>query len=83
VRSSATPRRRYAVRDLRPETRRYIPGIVMRAVAVTVVWGVALLAGMRSNVQGSLEMAAYGTIILFTLAIVVQLLVLMLFEHHS
>jgi len=71
------------MRELGPETRRYIPGIVMRAVAVTVVWGVALLAGMRSNVQGSLEMAAYGTIILFTLAIVVQLLVLMLFERRS
>ena len=65
----------------RAETRRYIPGIVLRAVAVTVIWGGALLAGMRSNVQGSLEMAAYGTLILLTVAIVVQLLVLMLFER--
>jgi len=64
-------------------TRRYIPGIVMRAVAVTVLWGFALLAGMRSNVQGSLEIAAYGTLILFTLAIVVQLLVLMAIERLS
>ena len=65
------------------DTRRHIPGIVMRAVAVTVLWDFALLAGMRSNVQGSLEIAAYGTIILFTLAIVVQLLVLMAFEHFE
>jgi hypothetical protein len=64
------------------DTRRYIPGIVMRAVAVTALWGFALLAGMRSNVQGSLEVAAYGTIILFTLAIVVQLLVLMWFQRR-
>lgn len=68
------------MRDLRAETWRRIPGIVMRAVAVTILWGFALLAGMRSNVQGSLEIAAYGTIILFTLAIIVQLLVLMGFE---
>jgi hypothetical protein len=68
------------VRDQGPDTRRHIPGIVLRAVAVTVLWGFALLAGMRSNVQGSLEMAAYGTLILFTLAIVVQLLILMWFE---
>ena len=65
------------------ETRHYLPGIVLRTVAVTVIWGAALLAGMRSNVQGSLEVAAYGTVILFTLAIVVQLLVLMLFERLS
>lgn len=64
-----------------PDTRRHIPGIVMRAVAVSVLWAGALLAGMRSNVQGSLEMAAYGTVILFTLAIVVQLVVLMLLER--
>ena len=68
---------------MKPDARRHIPGIVMRAVAVTVLWGFALLAGMRSNVQGSLEMAAYGAVILFTLAIVVQLLVLMVFERLS
>jgi hypothetical protein len=65
-----------------PETRRYIPGIVLRAVALTVMWGGLMLAGMRSNVQGSLELAAYGTLILFSLAVIVQLLVLMWFQRR-
>jgi FtsH-binding integral membrane protein len=56
--------------------------IVANAVFLVVAWGVFVLAGARSNVQGALENAAYGTIILFFVAIVVQLLVVMWFERR-
>jgi hypothetical protein len=56
--------------------------IVANAVLLVLAWGTVVLAGARSNVQGALETAAYGTIILFFTTIVVQLLVVMWFERR-
>ena len=56
--------------------------IVANAVLLVVAWGTVVLGGARSNVQGALENAAYGTIILFFVAIIVQLLVVMWFERR-
>ena len=57
--------------------------IVANAVLLVLAWGTVVLAGARSNVQGALENAAYGTIILFFVAIIVQLLVVMWFERRA
>ena len=57
--------------------------IVANATALVVAYGAVVLAGARSNVQGALERAAYGAIILFFVAVVVQLLVLIWFERRA
>lgn len=57
--------------------------VVVNATALVVAYGAVTLGGARSNVQGALERAAYGSIILFVVAIVAQLLVLMWFERRA
>lgn len=63
-----------------------VPGrgwlIIANAVALTVAYGAVVLGGARSNVQGALERAAYGAIVLFVVAIVAQLLVLIWLERR-
>ena len=71
-----------------PEPRRAITArrgwlIVLNATALVLVYGTVVIGGARSNVQGALERAAYGTIILFFAAVVVQLLVLIWFERRG
>jgi hypothetical protein len=57
--------------------------VVVNATALVVAYSAVTLGGARSNVQGALERAAYGSIILFVVAIVAQLLVLMWFERRA
>ncbi len=56
--------------------------IVANAVLLVLAWGAIVLGGARSNVQGALEVAAFGTIILLVLAILVQLLIVAWFEQR-
>jgi hypothetical protein len=57
--------------------------VVANAVLLVLAWGAIVLGGARSNVQGALELAAYGTIILFVVAILVQLLIVTWFEGRG
>ncbi len=57
--------------------------MVVNATALVVAYGAVVLGGARSNVQGALERAAYGSIVLFLVAVVAQLLVLMWFERRA
>ena len=57
--------------------------IVANATALVVAYGAIVLGGARSNVQGALERAAYGSIVLVFVAVVAQLLVLIWFERRT
>ena len=57
--------------------------VVLNATALVIAYGAVVLGGARSNVQGALERAAYGSIVLFLVAVVAQLLVLMWFERRA
>jgi hypothetical protein len=56
--------------------------IVANAVLLVLAWGAIVIGGARSNVQGALELAAYGTIILFVVAILVHLPIVTWFEQR-
>jgi hypothetical protein len=56
--------------------------MVANTMLLVLAWGAVVIGGARSNVQGALELAAYGTIILFLVSIVVQLLIVMWFERR-
>jgi hypothetical protein len=60
----------------RPLTARHGALIVTNATVLVVAYGAVVLGGARSNIQGALERAAYGSIVLFVVAIVAQLGVL-------
>ena len=57
--------------------------VVANATALVIAYGAIVLGGARSNVQGALERAAYGSIVLFLVAVIAQLLVLMWFERRA
>jgi hypothetical protein len=57
--------------------------VVLNATALVIAYGAVVLGGARSNVQGALERAAYGSIVLFLVAVVAQLLVLMWLERRA
>lgn len=64
-------------------TRRRLVLVLANAIALVVLYGSVVIAGARSNVQGALETAAFGTLILFWLAIFAQLGVLVWLERHQ
>lgn len=67
--------------DRRPAlTRRRLVVVLANAVALVALYGSVVIGGARSNVQGAIEMAAFGTLILFWLAILTQLGVLVWLE---
>ena len=57
--------------------------LVLNATALVIAYGAVVLGGARSNVQGALERAAYGSIVLFLVAVIAQLLVLMWLERRA
>ena len=67
----------------RPLTTRQLKLVVANAVLLVLAWGVIVLAGMRANIQGNLEIAAYGTLILFFGALFVQLALITWLERRS
>jgi hypothetical protein len=67
----------------RPLTARQGALIVTNATVLVLAYGAVVLGGARSNVQGALERAAYGSIALFVVAIVVQLLVLIWLDRRA
>jgi hypothetical protein len=67
----------------RPLGTRYLLRVFLGAAVLAVAWGAVTILGARSNAQGAIEMAAYGTIILFPLTVFVQLLVITWFERRG
>ncbi|HET7699514.1 MAG TPA: hypothetical protein VFM06_01465 [Candidatus Limnocylindria bacterium] len=62
--------------------RRRLPLVLANATVLVLLYGAVVIAGARSNAQGAIERAAFGTLILFWLAVLVQLLLLLWFERR-
>lgn len=65
----------------RPLTPRQGALIVANATVLVLAYGAVVLGGARTNIQGALERAAYGSIVLFVVAVMVQLLILVWLER--
>ncbi len=57
--------------------------VLGNAIALVLAYAAVVIGGARSNIQGAIEMAAFGTLILFWLAVVAQLGLLIWFERRE